>query len=153
MTSHYLCFYIQYVPGCSNKPKPLSHPRSKQPAQLQLDDTGHRHRGSGHRAGRPLWHRHPGVQTHPPEPDGEADGPRSWVRHHRRPHRLQRGGEHTGGEEDMVIRVAKCWSLSQNYQISRKSWLDYLLIPSCFRASSNQEFWKTREFWDIATLQ
>lgn len=74
------------------------YPRSRRAFQLQRDHAGYRHRGAHHRPHCPLCHRYPGVQTHPPEPNGEANVPRCRVRNHRWPHRIKCGREHSGGE-------------------------------------------------------
>lgn len=77
-------------------PPLLSLPSCRRAPRLQRAPAGGGGGGALRHPGRPLGRRHPGVQTHPPQPDGEADLPGRRVRDHRRPHSLKRGREHPG---------------------------------------------------------
>lgn len=65
-------------------------------SELQHDHAAGGGGGAHRRAGCRLGRRHPGVQTHPPQQDGEAYLPGRRVRDHRRPNSLERGRQHPG---------------------------------------------------------
>lgn len=66
--------------------------------QLQRDHANFSHRGPHHRPHHPLCHRHPGVQTHPSQPNGETHITRCRIWNYWWPDSVQCGGEHSGGE-------------------------------------------------------
>lgn len=91
-------FYFVMQSCCKSFYKFFLFRRSSRTDELQHDHTGYRDCGPHHCNRRHIYYCNPGVQTHAPQPNGEADIEGCWIRNHWWPDSIKCRREHSGGE-------------------------------------------------------